>query len=453
MKKNIIPFTIARLSRIMIVIFLSASCSDNFLEQKPDKSIIVPTTFADLQSILDNNVDAFNNDPALGCIGADDFEVQESNWPYLTETERNSYSWNPKIFEGSSSSDWSVTYRQVFYANVVLEQLTKLNPTTAELGTWNALKGSALFYRAIAFFNLMQHFAPPYQEADAPGIPLRLTADINAPVTRASLQASYAQVLTDLEAAITLLPTRPTFKTRPSREAAFGLLARYYLITGDYSKAKTAADSCLNIQSALVDYNELNPTLARPIPSFNAEVIYHSMMLSYGIIRTGYITPALYAQYDEHDLRKVMFANTSSGYPVFKGTYSGTSRMFSGITTAEIYLTRAECNARLGDYEKAMEDLNLLLQHRYVHGNFTPLVAATGQEALTLVLRERRKELLFRNLRWSDLRRLNGDPDFAITLTRTISGETFTLPPGDLRYTYPIPDDEIMLSGIEQNPR
>lgn len=453
MKKNIIPGTIARLSSLMSVFFLIASCSENFLDQKPDKSIIVPTTYADLQSLLDNNVDAFNNDPALGCIGADDFEVLESNWPYLTETERNSYSWNQQIFEGNSSSDWSVTYRQVFYANVVLEQLTKLNPTSAELSTWNTLKGSALFYRAIAYFNLLQHFAPPYQEAHAPGLPLRLTADINEPVSRASLQACYAQVLADLEESLGLLPSKPAFKTRPSREAAFGLLARYYLITGDYHSAKIAADSCLNIQSALLDYNELNPAQARPVAPFNAEVIYHSMLLSYGIIRTAFITPALYAQYDAHDLRKVIFANTSSGYPVFKGTYSGTSRMFSGITTAEVYLTRAECYARLGEYEHALEDLNLLLQHRYVHGNFTPLTATTSEETLTLVLRERRKELLFRNVRWSDLRRLNDDPNLAITLTRTISGETYTLPPGDLRYTYPIPDDEIMLSGIEQNPR
>jgi hypothetical protein len=68
-------------------------------------------------------------------------------------------------------------------------------------------------------------------------------------------------------------------------------------------------------------------------------------------------------------------------------------------------------------------------------------------------LLERRKELCFRGLRWQDLRRLNKEPEYAKTLTRKIDGITYTLPPNDPKYVFPIPPNVIALSGMQQNPR
>ena len=56
-------------------------------------------------------------------------------------------------------------------------------------------------------------------------------------------------------------------------------------------------------------------------------------------------------------------------------------------------------------------------------------------------------------MRWEDLRRLNKEPRFATTLQRVSKGTTYTLAPNDPKYTFPIPDIEITLSGIPQNPR
>jgi hypothetical protein len=101
-----------------------------------------------------------------------------------------------------------------------------------------------------------------------------------------------------------------------------------------------------------------------------------------------------------------------------------------------------------------MQDLNTLLQKRFRSTGWTPLTAANSADALDKVLAERRKELPFTvNIRWTDLRRLNMDPVFAKTLIRRISGQTYTLLPGSPRYVFPIPDPEIRISGIEQNPR
>lgn len=444
---------------IILLAFLCclSSCGDDFLEKKSDKSIIVPTTYQDLQSLLDNNVDAFNIDPGMGFIGSDDYTIEEMYWEYLyTATERNGYIWNKEIYEGETGYDWNAAYKQVFYSNVIQEQLDKLNPTEAEINTWNTLKGSALFFRSMAFFNMLQLFAPTYQADDLDGklgIPIRLTADVNAPITRAPLKESYDQAIADLQEALLLLPVQSAYKTRPSKTAAHGLLARIYLVMGEYDKAKASADSYLANSNVLMDYNQLDPTKSRPIAQFNPEVIFHSTQNLFGIRVDAYVNADLYASYDDNDLRKVIFVNNDWGVPIFKGWYSGSSRLFSGIATDEMYLTRAECYARLGDKEKALADLNTLLEKRWVTGTFSPIPANTAEEALQFILTERRKELLFRNTRWSDLRRLNTEPDHATTLTRTLNGEIFTLPPNDARYVYPIPPDEILLSKIPQNPR
>jgi hypothetical protein len=82
------------------------------------------------------------------------------------------------------------------------------------------------------------------------------------------------------------------------------------------------------------------------------------------------------------------------------------------------------------------------------------MAAANSDEAIGMIIRERNKELPFTgNLRWQELRRLNAEPARAVTLTRRLNVTEYTLPPGDPRYVYPIPPDEIQLSGLQQNPR
>jgi len=71
---------------------------------------------------------------------------------------------------------------------------------------------------------------------------------------------------------------------------------------------------------------------------------------------------------------------------------------------------------------------------------------------LNKILTERRKELLMRGLRWTDLRRLNKETAFATTLSRIVNGTTYTLPPNDPGYVFRIPLSVINFTGIEQNP-
>jgi hypothetical protein len=146
-----------------------------------------------------------------------------------------------------------------------------------------------------------------------------------------------------------------------------------------------------------------------------------------------------------------VFFFPQGGYHSFKGQYSANPyAFFSGITVPEMMLTKAECGARLGQWQAAMDDLNKLLPYRYVTGTFIPLSANTQAQAIAIVLLERRKELTMRGLRWIDIKRLNKE-GANILLKRVVGTETFLLPPGDNRYALPLPKDIVDLTGMQQN--
>ncbi len=454
--------------RLLFLCLVIGGCEKSgFLDQRPDNSLIVPTTLEDLQALLDNDfmmngIGSNGLIPGLGEIGADNYTVSERTYSsVLTPLYKNSYIWAKDVYGGETITDWSFPYRCVLYANIAMSGLQNITPTPATQGGWNNIKGSGLFYRAHMFYQLAQVFAPPYDSLTAdqePGIPLRMEADINEPIQRASVRETYRQIIADLEAALPLLPLTPLYKTRPGKPAAYALLARTYLAMEDYADCLRYADSSLQLYSTLLDYNTVDTTQTFPFTKFNDEVLHSDMILSVDVLPVvptlNIVDSSLYHSYADNDLRKVLFFKPFNGMLSFCGTYDEEIYLFGGLATDEVWLMRAECYARAGNVQGAMKDLNTLLAKRYVSGTFTPITAQDAEQALTLVLTERRKELLMRGLRWTDLRRLNRDSRFAKTLTRMANGNTYSLPPNDPRYVYPIPDEVISFNpAMEQNPR
>jgi hypothetical protein len=346
----------------------------------------------------------------------------------------------------------------VYHTNIVLDGIDEVAAEDVGTPAWNNVKGSAHFFRAEAFFNVAQIFAKPYSLTfpDEPGIPLRLTPDPKVKSVRAGLQETYEQILSDLHTATGYLPVVPQYKTRPSKPAAYALLSRVYLTMQDYAHAFVYADSCLKLYDSLLDYNSINTTPTYPITALNKEVILHSTMVNYFQARGVIVDSNLYKSYKVNDLRqKVFFKTNTNGGMRFVGTYTGGNTgniFFCGIATDEVLLTRAECYARAGNITAAMKDLNTLMIKRWKTGAFVPFTASTTSEALSLILEERRKETLFRGLRWLDLRRLNSE-GANITITRGVDNKTYTLPPNSPRYVLPLPPDVINITGVPQNER
>jgi len=447
-----------------LLILTQWSCKKSFLDAKPNLALVVPNAVADYQAILDNNIanNLFNyNQPSLPEIGAGDFYLQYTSWQTLINAqERNAYLWSPDIYAGQISFDWNNAYQRILNENVVLNGIVNISYNSSNEASWNNVKGTGLFYRAYDFLCLAEEFAKAYDASSANtdlGIPLRTSSDINVKSVRATVLETYNQIINDLLIAKSLLPASVVYPDRPGKGAVYGLLSRVYLDQSNYAKALAYADSSLQLNNKLIDFNTLSKTSSNPITYFNPEVIYNHFLSSYSSFNNSspdlIVDSTLYNSYSANDLRKVIYFKTVSGLITRKASYSGNTYLFGGLATDEMYLTRAECYARLNNVSSAMQDLNALLVTRWASGTFTPYTASNSTDALNEILLERRKELIFRGRRWADLKRLNKDPNTAVTLARIFNGQTYTLLPNSDLYVFPIPTDEIQLSGLQQNPR
>ncbi|EHQ25092.1 RagB/SusD family nutrient uptake outer membrane protein [Mucilaginibacter paludis] len=458
MKKTFIHRSFIVLS--IVLAWFMAGCK-KYLDEKSSKKLVIPSNLTDLQALLDNY-------STMNYSGANSHEESTNDY-YLTDADytalysifdQSMYTWQKEhLFDiGANGNDWSYTYRAVYFSNSVLDELNQIARTSANQTNWDNIKGQALVFRANRFLDALSIWSLAYDQTTAAtdlGIPLRLDPDFNEKTVRASVQQSYQQVISDIRTAIPILPVTPASVLRPSKPAAYALLARTYLWMRDYTRAGLYADSSLQLYNKLLDYNTLIPTDGYPVKDLNAETLFErasalSDPLNNSVAK---IDPLLYQSYASNDLRKMIFfkANTD-GSVGFKGCYVGNATLFTGIATDEVYLTRAEYYARQNNVTAAMADLNTLLSKRWKTGKFIALTAATPADALTLILQERRKELLMRGLRWMDIKRLNKE-GASISLQRTVNGQAYNLPAGDFRFALPIPDDIISLAGITQNYR
>ena len=442
-------------SLFFLASFMLISCK-KYLDAKTDKSLVIPSSLADAQALLDNYhwVNGFY--PSLGDESDDNFYLLPTYFNSISVLRRGHHIWAE---ETTDENDWGYMYQIVLDANIAIETVDKQPSSISNSIEGKSIKGAAFFFRAYAFYQLVQYYCLPYNSSTSSsdlGIPLRLSSDETIVSKRATLEASWQQIVADFKTAISLLPVTNYPLSRPSKEAAYAALARTCLDMSDYELAGKYADSSLQLNQTLIDFNTLNSSLSYPFQRFNQETIFSSVVQGTGtFFPTNYrVDSLLYQSFDTNDLRRVIyFVSNGPGTVGFKGSYDGTNVPFNGLATDEMYLIRAESEARAGLKDSAMADLNKLLSTRWKAGTFVPLIANNSDEALNIILTERRKELILRGTRWFDLRRLNQETRFAKTLIRVQNGITYTLPANDPRYTFLIPTQVIALTGMQQNVR
>lgn len=451
---------IKRIGTIILVITIATvhiSCN-KFLDKKANQNLSTPSTLDDLLLLIDDYLTMNRGYPEAGEESADNYYLLDDGWGYTVEQTQNLYLWQKYDKMGSI---WYYPYQAIMQANVILEALPVIDVQQSEEERAIEIKGMALFIRAYNHFSLSQIFIPVYDKQTALnslGLPLKMSADMNEKVERSSVQKTYDFIISDVKRAIPMLPVVPVKKYRPSLPAAYGLLSRIYLSMQEYALAGLYADSCLKLYSTLLDYNNVDATSDGPFAQFNDEVIYDSESYYPDAFYQpdARVDSNLYRSFEPGDIRReAFFKPVGDGSYNFKGNYTNLPyepTMFTGIATDELYLTRAEASARQGDSLKALNDLNYLLSKRYNTSVYHPYTLPISGGILKLILRERRKELMFRGLRWTDLRRLNKEPQFADTLYRFINNKMYELLPGSDRYTLQIERSSVLISGIEQNP-
>jgi tetratricopeptide (TPR) repeat protein len=435
---------------LMGILLQTMACDKkDLLKEKPGTAIIVPTTPADMQALLDND-DVFASTTSLNFICADEFYFAEKALSDMRQSILNAYRYVDFLFDAAEEvPDWNNAYTQTYYANNVLEGVKRLRGSIDDK-VLNPLSGDALFKRSYAFFNVSQVFTLPYDSVTGitdMGIPLRLTIDRDEVLERSSVAATYKRIIDDLWDAVDLLPKSidMVHRNRSSRPAAYALLARVYMSMGAYNDALHAAQRSLELYDSLIDFNTGIVSSSMPFTATNAETLYQSGMPSDAdvlydamIRKEVFVDSTLLAEYKIGDLRRTVFFSKSVSTTGFKPGYYGKMVPFTGLGTAELYLIVAECLVRQGDVNTGLDWLNKLLKSRWKTGQYIPYTAATTESALNVILQERKKELIFRGLRWTDIRRLRKEKPF--TLSRTVQGHTKELLPNSRRYALPIPE-------------
>src|SRR5690606_28888989 len=204
------------------------------------------------------------------------------------------------------------SYQSINVFNTVLAGLDGMEqPQVTDQNEYNYLYGQALVLRAYRFLDLAGVFCLAYDEETSDvdlGLPLRLDPDFNKPSSRSSVKETYTRIIDDIKTSIPLLPTSIINAYRAGKSLAYALLARAYLNMCKYEEAGMYADSCLQLQSELLDYAGLDPNKAYPVPALNAEVIFQAIFSASALGNSYTRVPSyIYEMYDEGDLRREVY--------------------------------------------------------------------------------------------------------------------------------------------------
>lgn len=315
---------------------------------------------------------------------------------------------------GAILGHWAQNYDGINIANNILEAVEAVTLTSEQ---HDQFRGEALFIRALNYSILVRYFGD---------VPLVLTAargvGEESLVSRAPAADVNAQIVADLTEAATLLGPDLN-QGRATRGAAQALLARVALDIGDNATARDMATAVINNPDYSLNANFRSNWTVKNSEESIFELQYNindSNNQSFWFYpqalggRWGYApTPDLFNAYEAGDTRRdasIQIAG-SGACPAAPCRYA--DKYFRVATSddnvpvlrlAEMYLIRAEANARLGAAEQTVRDDLDVLRNRAGLADLNP-VTVTGAALMTAILQERRVELAFEGHRFFDLKR------------------------------------------------
>lgn len=320
---------------------------------------------------------------------------------------------------------WEDTYKGIQRANIVLSRIQEVEFEDAALK--EARTGEMLFIRALLYFNLVRTFGDVPLIVDEVENPQEYFGQARTPI-----EDVYAQIISDLQTAESLLPVRnENNRGRVVKTAAQALIGKVYLTRLNYSAARESLLKVVNSSSHnlikadrvfSID-NELNEELIFVVQyasgiNSNGEGSDAYRMFNptgrqdggmAGTKGHGVLKPDFFALYDDADSRKGVFVGQLESGLAYNNKIAVPTTVIGDspsdwvvLRYADVLLMLAEIENELGNSSDAVSYINEI-RNRANLGDYS---GSTDKASLfTEINLQRRLELVWEGHRWFDLLR------------------------------------------------
>ncbi|HKI45938.1 MAG TPA: RagB/SusD family nutrient uptake outer membrane protein [Balneolales bacterium] len=347
--------------------------------------------------------------------------TNELTWGGTYQGPRDVFTKNIHVNNGYVASMWEQAYKTINVCNNVLASINKISDSTTKA----TVQGEAEFIRGSLYFELVKLWGKTYTDGDPNGnmgVPIVLTPTTiitsQNNVSRSSVANVYKQVIKDLNDAKAKLPTSNGFFA--TTYSASAILSRVYLMMGDYQNALTEANRIIQSgQFSLVKnyMDEFNNGSNTTEDIFDMQVTsqtgINDLHTFYASSSAGDIpnpsrgditmTQPFMSLFSSTDTRSQQFYLSVDGVSYYTHKYDNPFSNVIVARLAEMYLTRAECNYRLGSSVGAtpVADVNKIRER-------AGLQDLTSITSVDQILTERKKELAFEGHFLEEIKRTHG---------------------------------------------
>lgn len=397
-------------------LFLATSCSSSFLDTEPTDAVS-----SDQVAVAGNAERLFNGawynlfeyGTTYANIGYRALQCQDDMMASDVVSRpkygfNSSYQFNDVAIpsDGRTSFAWYLIYKTIDNCNTAIS----IKGDSEEL---RQAQGQALALRAFCYLHLVQHYQFTYlKDKDAPCVPIYTepTTSGTKPKGKSTVAQVYQQIFDDLNLAQDYLTNYVRKgdgqKFKPNTDVVNGLLARAYLLTGQWGEAAKAAEAArkgYSLMTTTAEYEGFNnisnkewiwgspQTLSQSDASYN---FYYLDATYVGAYSSFMADPHLMDTFVKGDIRLPLFQWMREGYLGYKKFHmrSDDTADLVLMRSAEMYLIEAEAKVRDGvALDQAVAPLNTLRTARGV-GNYD-VTGKTKEQVIDEILMERRREL------------------------------------------------------------
>jgi hypothetical protein len=471
-----------------IIFFLGLYSCSGFLNQEPDLQISIDEQLSTEQGVLEAYAGVYRNVEAIlsgnfasyadalgGNITFTPFGTQKNI--IVPQNIENVYNFNANENELDFEDYYEDWYQIMNQINLILERSVDFSFLTEK--ELHQLKAELLTIRALAHYQVSLVFAQNYNfTADASHLGVvyvtkTLIAGVDFPA-RETMAATYILLQKDLDDALVLYNNTQLLsgleKSYFNSMAAQALYARIALQMNDWQKAQEFSNTVITTSGiSLLPKNTYISEWEKPVDAIRETILEFaaptttdgSVSSSIAASNFSYTDANNYADYvasiallnlyEPQDIRANMFLekplNTNINGVLSPINYSFTKKFQDDAGTlylrlSEMYLIRAEANARLNNNNLALNDLNIIRERANI------AILNNTNNILENIFLERRKELAFEGHLLFDIARYQKDIERNSDCIAIVCNLKY---PSNF-YVLPIPFSSISLNqNIQQN--